>query len=654
MKKIALLTLFLFAFGFLQAQKQLQIKVYDIGRKPIDSVKVFDLSEKLIKQADTFAFVLTVPDTTEFLFFEYKGFRKVVDVKDATSVTVVFPFYVSRKPGETSGDETAFFEIAGADESVEFDDGGVEKVIVTAHPKHTKKKRRLFRKSYLMGAPGIRTRIKSYSDEITPVSRPSIPGGANPIEPRPGLLTAGEVNDFAKWKLWQDITQNQLKQFVSVWQIYPRYRYTVQVSDTNNLPIVNARVILYDEQNQPVWAARTDNTGKAELWYNLFDTTGRKPPKKLKAYVQYGGKTYQIKRVEDFYKGINHLRLPVAVEYPDTVDIAFVIDVTGSMSDELEFLKAEISDIINKVKLNYRNLVYRVAIVVYRDKEDKFVYKTFDFTEKIDSAITFLNRFHANGGGDYPEAVDQALDAMVNKLSWADGGRTRIAFLVLDAPPHQNKTVIERLNNAIATSASQGIRIVPLSASGINKSTEYLLRSMALATNGTYTFLTDESGIGYPHIKPTTDEFSVEPMHDLFIKIIKKYIDVPPKQPEKLIKKNPDIQDTTVVGYDTIYTDTVAVSDTANNNDSTKQVIEFKDVIKFYPNPTSGKLTVEVLRDIDAFYLADMTGKLLEKHKVYPSQKIYELDISRYVNGIYFLLFFKEDMRFTGKVILIH
>jgi hypothetical protein len=49
------------------------------------------------------------------------------------------------------------------------------------------------------------------------------------------------------------------------------------------------------------------------------------------------------------------------------------------------------------------------------------------------------------------------------------------------------------------------------------------MRSIALATNGTYVFLTNDSGVGEAHIKPTTDRFDIELLNTLLVKLITKY-----------------------------------------------------------------------------------------------------------------------------------
>ncbi|MEL6851170.1 MAG: carboxypeptidase-like regulatory domain-containing protein, partial [Bacteroidota bacterium] len=85
-----------------------------------------------------------------------------------------------------------------------------------------------------------------------------------------GQLTAGELNDFSKWNLWEDINEGVLESYRSIWKMYPDHRYTVQLKNLDGKPLVNARLALMDKANTVLWSARTDNTGKAELWAGLF------------------------------------------------------------------------------------------------------------------------------------------------------------------------------------------------------------------------------------------------------------------------------------------------------------------------------------------------------------------------------------------------
>jgi hypothetical protein len=204
------------------------------------------------------------------------------------------------------------------------------------------------------------------------------------------------------------------------------------------------------------------------------------------------------------------------------VQIAFMVDATGSMSDELEFLKMDLKNVITKVEEGNKNLKISTATVFYRDEGDEYVVKHSDFTKDINKTIQFINSQKAEGGGDFPEAVHTALNQL-NKLQWDAEARTRIAFLVLDAPPHHEDKILKSVQASVKTAAEKGIKLIPIVASGIDKPTEFLMRFMAIYTNGTYVFITDDSGIGNAHLEPSVGEYQVEKLSDLMIRLIKKY-----------------------------------------------------------------------------------------------------------------------------------
>jgi hypothetical protein len=79
------------------------------------------------------------------------------------------------------------------------------------------------------------------------------------------------------------------------------------------------------------------------------------------------------------------------------------------------------------------------------------------------------------------------------------------------------------VRSKIKEAAEKGIMLIPIAASGTDKTTEFLLRYMAIATNGTYTFLTNHSGIGNAHITPTIGNYKVEYLNNLMVRIISKY-----------------------------------------------------------------------------------------------------------------------------------
>lgn len=480
-------------------------------------------------------------------------------------------------------------------------------------------------------------------------------GGSTQTNYASHQLTAGEVNDFGKWEMWQDITNNQLKEFRSIWQIYPHQRYSVLLTSKTNTPIIDATVYL-KSQNKTIWAAKTDNTGKAELWANILDSASLK---KISIQVEYKGTINSINNPSTFHNGINKLTIDTKnkCNIPENVDIAFVFDATGSMADEMRYLQAEILNVIDRIDSTHLDLNINLGSVFYRDHGDAYLTVQEDLTNNITTAVDFFKNQNAGGGGDFPEAVHSGLDIAINQFNWSTDARARIIFLVLDAPPHGEQGIVDSLKDLTLQAAKLGIRIVPITCSGVDKSTEYLMRSMALATNGTYVFLTDDSGIGNPHIKPTTDKWDVEFLNDLIVRLVNQYV-VTPDCDNQIIVDNNDLQnDTILINYpDTLVsltdTNSVALVDSVQTDTTgTTQITTVVHTLKIYPNPTSGNLTVEIDGEIDEFYVCDFSGKILQRHIV-DNQSEVRIDIGMYTNGIYFIRYFVDGQLKSGKVIL--
>ena len=46
----------------------------------------------------------------------------------------------------------------------------------------------------------------------------------------------------------------------------------------------------------------------------------------------------------------------------------------------------------------------------------------------------------------------------------------------------------------------------------------------SICTNGTYVFLTDDSGVGDSHLEPIVGDYEVELLHDIIVRIISENI----------------------------------------------------------------------------------------------------------------------------------
>lgn len=342
--------------------------------------------------------------------------------------------------------------------------------------------------------------------------------GQGGIQPQGGLVTAGEWNDLDNWDFYQKtLMKEPFKGFPDDWQMYTNHRIAVALT-AKNKPAANATVTLF-RNDTPIWTTKTDNLGRAELWVGAFQKEKELNTILLRLKVnEQWVPTATISETQ-----VNRIALDETLPSPtNLVQIAFMVDATGSMGDELEFLKMDLKKVIAEVQKTNTQLKISTATVFYRDEGDEYVVKHSPFTEDINQTTEFISQQRADGGGDFPEAVDKAL-VQLNQLQWQPEARTRIAFLVLDAPPHNKPAVISSIQYSVKTAAASGIKLIPVVASGIDKTTEFLMRFIAMYTNGTYVFITDYSGIGNKHLEPSVGEYQVEKLSDLMVRLIKKY-----------------------------------------------------------------------------------------------------------------------------------
>ncbi len=101
------------------------------------------------------------------------------------------------------------------------------------------------------------------------------------------------------------------------------------------------------------------------------------------------------------------------------MEVCFVLDTTGSMTGLIEGAKQKIWSIANEMVSAKPTPELRLGLVAFRDRGDDYVTKDFDLTNDIDAIYGQLQSFHAAGGGDTPESVNEALDDAVRKMLWS-------------------------------------------------------------------------------------------------------------------------------------------------------------------------------------------------------------------------------------------
>ncbi len=453
-----------------------------------------------------------------------------------------------------------------------------------------------------------------------------------------GLLTAGEVNDFSKWFMWDSIVNKNFQSHVDTWKMKPSQRFLVQVTNQAGMPVVDVETELTDNNNNTIWKTRTDNTGKAELWADLF--TSVQSGGKYTVSVKYNDTDTVIDAIP-FSEGMNIVSLPVSCNERNEVDIMLIVDATGSMGDEITYLKNEFHDIIDKIRTSRSSLDVRVGSVFYRDHKDEYLTRKSSFDHDLSLTTDFIQEQSASGGGDYPEAVDEALFAAIEDEQWRENALARIAFLVLDAPAHTDEKSLAKLHRQIRLAAEKGIRIIPVICSGMDESGEYLMRTMALATNGTYVFLTDDSGIGDSHRKPKTDKYEVEILNDVIVRLVNQYTKMPDCNDDDWEK---DLQKA-------VPEDKFVPNPYDENPEKKANKLQNKDVFKVYPNPCSDILKVDIKRGIKELFIVDISGKYLKRYEPSASATL-DVDMSSYSAGVYFVKAYCSGRWFTEKVIV--
>lgn len=352
----------------------------------------------------------------------------------------------------------------------------------------------------------------------------------NRIPAAAGTLTAGEWIDndhITFWNALHQIEDTGWSEYSSLWSRAYTARTFVTVT-CDGQPVENAAVTVTNSAGDTLWTAKTDNEGKAYLFYNPSQLSGELT---VTAEYRETETTGTATITSDNYISCSiDVTTPDDVEHrhhSDSLDLMLVVDTTGSMADELSYLQEELESVITRAVSDNGNIPVRLSVNFYRDDGDEYVVRDFPFTENISQAISDLKAQDADGGGDFPEKVNAALNNAINDHDW-NINSTKLLFIILDAPPHSDDSkAVADMNKLTEQAAEKGIRIIPILASGGDKEAEYLTRDMAMKTGGTYLFLTDDSGISVGgHIQPTVGDYEVEKLNDLMVKVINRYLAV--------------------------------------------------------------------------------------------------------------------------------
>ena len=342
--------------------------------------------------------------------------------------------------------------------------------------------------------------------------------------PQSGLLTAGEHDDLLNPELYADyVRKTDLGQRVAALPRLDTSRILrVEAKDARGQAVPFMPIEIRCEDGNSI-TLNSVADGSAVFFPGLDRLSDT-------VWVRAGGSEWRAVRLakEAGAQSVT-IRTTSAATAVRKLDLALVVDVTGSMSDELRYLQAELRSIIDQLEARHKDIDIRVAFSFYRDEGDDFVTQTFDFDSDVARAQTRLAAQYAGGGGDYEEAMQDAL-VRAAQLEWRDDA-VKSLLLVGDAPPHDAD--IPQTWLAAEHLRASRVHVVPVGASGVADVAEYVMRAMAAATQSRYTFLTDDSGIGNPHAKPAIDCYLVTRLDQLLRRVIDSQISGRRIEPEK-------------------------------------------------------------------------------------------------------------------------
>lgn len=339
-------------------------------------------------------------------------------------------------------------------------------------------------------------------------STPSAGGGGGA---KPGTLTAGAWDDNANYDFYLTYLDKHAS-LAGALKAPRADRLRVDVVDGAGFALGGARVVVR-ASDKVVFDGPSATDGHVDVYPKW---AGAEAGAKLTVEATLGS----IAATASALAGDKTVKLALSsatATIADGIDVAIVIDTTGSMGDEITFLRTEIAAIAARVGTTWPTASQRWAVVAYKDQGDSYVVKTAGFASDpavIQSQLTSLS---ADGGGDYPEAPDQAL-AEAAKLTWRSGNTARMVFWIADAPHHPGAE--STIADAVTTMRAKGVHVYPVAASGVDELAEHTMRSTAQLTSGRYLFLTDDSGVGGTHKEPSIPCYFVTKLDNAMVRMI--------------------------------------------------------------------------------------------------------------------------------------
>jgi len=350
------------------------------------------------------------------------------------------------------------------------------------------------------GAPSMDSESKSSESLATGAmldSYTSVTTNTSVVKETYQKISAGDVDDNLKFDEYLTfLTKNSnLRDKEDVLKVDVSDRYIISVVDENGKSISDSSVEI-SSGGEVIFKGKTYANGKTlffpksiknaldcqqqDCTTGTFTVTVKKGDQKVSKEMSIGeNKNWEFK-------------LPIQRENIQTpnLDICFLIDSTGSMSDEISRIQKTLGDIVSRINSLDVKPSLRYSLVTYRDRTDEYIVKRYDFTNNLTKFQEALNTLSAGGGGDYKESLNEGLYNAVQGVTWNTQDAVRLVFLVADAPAHLDYSDDYKYTDEMVKAAEKGVKIYPVSASGLDSTGEYIFRQLALFTYSKFLFIT--------------------------------------------------------------------------------------------------------------------------------------------------------------------
>ena len=360
------------------------------------------------------------------------------------------------------------------------------------------------------------------AEPVAPTMTPSPSPTASAVQDQ-SPLRAGEVDDNAAWDDYLLYRLNYPGPRVHDRDVSERY--VVAVNDQVGRPLLDAGVTFYVE-NEPVFSGRTYASGQVLFFPKALGVSDAIDA--FRVVIEKDGARQEgtLVRGDTYQLSVEMADPGREQNEPVNLDVLFLIDSTGSMADEIDKLQASIREIAARIDRLPGQPRVRFAMTIYRDRGDLFVSRTFDFTPDVSAFHEALAQVAAEGGGDYPESLNEALYRAIHAPEWRGRDSVQLVFLVADAPPHLNYNQDYDYAAEMVIAAERGIKIFPIASSGLDDQGEYIFRQIAQFTQGRFVFLTYAGATngGAPGDETThhVEDYSVENLDDLLVRLVEE------------------------------------------------------------------------------------------------------------------------------------